>query len=429
MTAQSSHPAIEIQDLYKTFRLYPDLVRSRIKQRLFFWEKYYKEKVALQGIDLKIEGGEVVGVIGPNGAGKTTLLKIIAGISRPTSGTVLVNGRVVAVLALGLGFHPRLTGPQNIELAGMMLGMSRNEVRRQREWIIEFSELGDYIAHPLTTYSTGMRARLSFAVAACQEPEILIIDEALATGDVRFVQKCIERIQQITRSGTTALFVSHNIWSIKRLTSRTILIDGGRIVDDGDTGRVADRYYEVMLRNEVLEPRSGDLSLAEFVGTGEVKLKRIDLRDSSGRSVRSINAGEPSALLLELEANRAIPSASLSVTCWRSDGIVATTMAGVAGGALNGRMEFGNAEFALREGASMVRIDLNPVLLGPGDYNLDLHVFDASEHSGYTSSQQFYFKPRILEFGVRRLGNPNRSIVYYQPATTTLGEWSDAIAP
>ena len=224
-----SPPAIEIAGLRKVFRLYPNLVTSRIKQNLLFWNTYYREKVALDDINLLLEKGEVVGVIGPNGAGKSTLLKIIAGISFPTRGEVKVNGRVIAVLALGLGFHPRLTGLENISLAGMMLGMSREEVRRKRDWIIDFSELGQYVESPMTAYSTGMRARLSFAVAACQEPEILIVDEALATGDVRFVQKCINRIREITQSGTTALFVSHNIWSIKRLTSRCILSTAGRL--------------------------------------------------------------------------------------------------------------------------------------------------------------------------------------------------------
>ena len=424
-----SDVAIDLRGLGKVFRLYPDLVRSRLKQALFFWKTYYTEKHALVGIDLTIRRGEVVGVIGPNGAGKTTLLKIIAGISFPTGGSVRVNGRVVAVLALGLGFHPRLTGLQNIELAGMMLGMSRAEIRRQRDWIIEFSELGDYIGQPLTSYSSGMRARLSFAVAACQIPEILIIDEALATGDVRFVQKCIGRIQEITRSGTTALFVSHNIWSIKRLTNRCILIDGGRVVDDGDTGRVADRYYEVMLRNEVLEPRSDVPSLEDFVGSGEVRLKRLDLRDAAGRSVRTLNSGEPATLLLELESVSAEPGVSISVTCWRNDGIVTTAMGSIAGGAIDTRMQFANPAFPLPQGTSVIRLDMAQVLMAPGDYNLDLHIFDASEHSGFTSNEQFYFKPRIVEFGVRRLGNPNRSIVYYQPASTSLGEWSAAVAP
>lgn len=423
-----SDVAIELRGIDKVFRLYPDLVRSRLKQALFFWKRYYTEKHALSGVDLTIRRGEIVGVIGPNGAGKTTLLKIIAGISFPTRGSVRVDGRVVAVLALGLGFHPRLTGSQNIELAGMMLGMSRAEVRRQRDWIIDFSELGEYIGQPLTSYSSGMRARLSFAVAACQEPEILIIDEALATGDVRFVQKCINRIQEITRSGTTALFVSHNIWSIKRLTNRCILIDGGRVVDDGETGRVADRYYEALLRSEVLETPSESTSLAEFVGDGQVRLRRLDLRDSNGRSTRTLNSGEPATLLLEVDAAIAVATASISLTCTRSDGVVATTMGAIAGGVLDTHMRFGNPAFSLPQGVSVLRIEMAAVLLAPGEYSLDLHIFDAEGHSGFTSNTQFYFKPRVIEFGVRRLGNPNRSIVYYQPATTSLGEWESGDA-
>ena len=138
-------PAIEINDLRKVFKLYPNLVGSRIKQVAFFWNTYYREKIALNDVNLRVDKGEIVGVIGANGAGKTTLLKIIAGISYPTSGRVKINGRVVAVLALGLGFHPRMTGLQNIDLAGMMLGMSRKEIRRKRDWIVEFSEIGQYL--------------------------------------------------------------------------------------------------------------------------------------------------------------------------------------------------------------------------------------------------------------------------------------------
>ena len=422
-------PVIEIKDLHKTFRLYPDLVSSRVKQHIFFWKKYYREKAALDGINLSINKGEVVGVIGPNGAGKSTLLKIIAGISHPTRGKVNVRGRVVAVLALGLGFHPRLSGLENIELAGMMLGMSREDIRRRRDWIIDFAELREYITQPMNAYSTGMRARLSFAVAACQEPEIIIIDEALATGDIRFVQKCIGRIQEITQSGSTALFVSHSIWSIKRLTTRCILVDGGRIVDDGDTSAVADRYYELMLKNEVLEPRRdhGNVSTEEFVGTGEVRLQRVDLRDSFGRSIQIVNAGEPVSLMLELVSQRNYGNVGLIVTCWRNDGINVTTMGYTAGGVLSEQFEFKNIPLELPAGISTVFVKVPHLLLAPGDYYFSLAIFDELAFSGTTSNQQYYFKPKIMEFGVRMLGNPNRGLVYYQPATIYQGVWSDAV--
>lgn len=415
-----NRPAIEIEDLYKTFRLYPDLVRSRLKQRVFFWNKYYREKVALSGINLRIDKGEVVGVLGPNGAGKSTLLKIIAGISYPTRGQVRVNGRALAVLALGLGFHPRLSGLENIELAGMMLGMTRDEIRRKREWIIDFAELREYISQPMTAYSSGMRARLSFAVAACQEPEILIIDEALATGDIRFVQKCIGRIQEITRSGSTALFVSHSIWSIKRLTRRCILISGGKITDDGDTAVVADRYYELMLQHEVFEPGSATVDTAEFVGTGEVRLQRAELHDASGKSTHIVKPGEPVTLILELESKRDFDDVGLIVKCWRNDGVNVTTMGYLAGGVLSEKYEFGNATHRLPAGTSTVSFRLSKLLLAPGDYYMSLSIFDERTFSGSTSNEQFYFKQQIIEFGVRMLGNQNRGLVYYQPATVAV---------
>jgi ABC-type polysaccharide/polyol phosphate transport system ATPase subunit len=413
----TANPAIEISGLRKVFRLYPDLVTSRIKQNVLFWNTYYREKVALDDINVRVDKGEVIGVIGPNGAGKTTLLKIIAGISYPTKGRVTVNGRVAAVLALGLGFHPRLTGLQNIDLGCMMLGMSREEARQKRDWIIDFSELGQYIDSPMTSYSTGMRARLSFAVAACQEPEILIVDEALATGDVRFVQKCIDRIHSITRSGTTALFVSHNIWSIKRLTNRCILIADGKIADDGDTAAVCDRYYEVMLKNEPLLSGPAGGPKAEFVGTGEVRLVGTSLLNAAGTSAELIGAGEPACLLLDLDAGDTPKQVVLSVGIKRMDGISTTNILGMAGGVLNERYEFAEPAFDLQQGISTVKIGFSPLLLAPGDYSVDLQIFNAKNCSGFTSDQQYYFKTRIIEFGVRRLGNPNRAIVYYQPAS------------
>lgn len=419
-----SDPAIEVKDLTKIFRLYPNLVTSRLKQTALFWNTYFREKVALENINLTVNKGEIVGVLGANGAGKTTLLKIIAGISKPTSGEVKCNGRVVAVLALGLGFHPRLTGLQNIELGGMMLGMSRKEIRARRDWIIDFSELGKDIESPMTSYSTGMRARLSFAVAACQDPEILIIDEALATGDVRFVQKCIERIHQITSSGATALFVSHSAWSMKRMTNRCIVIESGRIVDDGDTARVADRYQENMLRSDPVEKRATSPP-ESFVGTGEVKLRRAALRDATGRDADILECGASATMLLELASVDRPREVGLSLALRRADGISATALAGMAGGALTERHEFAQSVVKVACAATTVQIDLRPLLLAPGDFSVDLQLFDPASHSGFTSNQQYYFKTRVLEFSVRRASNPNRSIVFYQPATVTTGDWSE----
>jgi len=407
--------AIEVRNVNKVFRIYPDLVRSRIKQHILVWKKYYQEKTALRNINLKVNKGEVVGVIGPNAAGKTTLLKIIARISFPTSGEIVCPGRVVAVLALGLGFHPRLTGSENIELAGMMLGMSKAEVRARKEWIVDFSELDEYIDRPLTSYSMGMRARLSFAVAACQNPEILIIDEALATGDIRFVQKCIHRIHEIVDGGATALFVSHNIWSIKKLTHRCILLNEGEVIDDGDTGEVTDRYYEVMLRNDVLKKSQTTYDLSDFVGTGEVQLKKIQMVGQKGDPCELVHSGDPVKFVLDIAAERDHTNVGFSLQCWRTDGVSAFSTS-MAGGVLDNNSNFCENTFDLPQGLSTLVVEFLPLLLAPGDFYLNLHIFDMSEHGGYTTDQQFYFKTRIMAFRVRRAKNPNIAMVYYQPA-------------
>lgn len=406
---------IEIINVNKTFRIYPDLVRSRIKQHILFWKKYYQEKTALRNISLKVKRGDVIGVIGPNAAGKTTLLKVIAGISIPTSGKVVCNGRIVPVLALGLGFHPRLTGSQNIDLAGMMLGMSKSEVRARKEWIVDFSELQEYIDRPLTSYSMGMRARLSFAVAACQNPDILIIDEALATGDIRFVQKCIRRIHEIVNSGATALFVSHNIWSIKKLTQRCILLNEGEIIDDGNTGEVTDRYYEVMLKNDVLRKSQTSSDLSDFVGTGDVQLKKIQIVNEEGHPSEIVHSGDPIKILLDVAAEKDQSNVGFSLQCWRGDGVSAFATS-MAGGTLDHNNIFCKKTFNLPKGLSTLVVEFSPLLLAPGDFYLNLHLYSDKEHSGYTSNLQFYFKTRIIEFGVRRSKNPNIGMVYYQPA-------------
>lgn len=410
-----NRPAIIISNLTKSFQLYPDPIKSRLFQAIFFWKIFYKEKIALSKINLTINKGEIVGILGPNGAGKTTLLKIIANISRPTAGEVITNGRIVCVLALGLGFHPRLTGLENIRLAGMMLGMSKKDIESKIDWIINFAEIGDYINYPLTSYSTGMRARLSFAIAACQNPEILIIDEALATGDMYFVQKCISRIQEITASGTTALFVSHNIWSIKRLTNRCILVENGQITADGETTRVADAYYEAILKNEVTRGVSSIADLNFFVGTGEAVVTNIATINSENISSQNLTSGKFAKIILEIFASKHLQSVGISIQIMRSDGVFITAISALSGGTLNSEFDFIEPSFTLGEGASKFEFYFKPLLLAPGDYSIDIHLMNMDKYDGYTSNQQYYFKPRILEFNVTRIGNPNRSIAYYQP--------------
>jgi ABC-type polysaccharide/polyol phosphate transport system ATPase subunit len=232
--------AIRARGLSKIYKVYGK--PSDLLTEIFSGRARHDLYHALSDIDFEMKRGECFGVIGPNGAGKSTLLKIIAGTLSPTAGSIEVNGRISAILELGTGFHPEYSGRDNVFLGGMCLGMSREDVERKFDWIVGFSELGSVIDKPFKTYSSGMQARLTFATAISIEPEILIIDEALAAGDAYFVVKCGRRIREICESGTTVLFVSHSTHQVATLCDRAIWIEGGRVREIGDAIEVCRRY-------------------------------------------------------------------------------------------------------------------------------------------------------------------------------------------
>src|SRR3984893_1523864 len=202
-----------------------------------------RELWALKDVSFEIAEGEVVGIIGRNGAGKTTLLKILSQITEPTQGYADLHGRVGSLLEVGAGFHPELTGRENILLNGAVLGMGRAEIRRKFDEIVEFSGVEEFIDVPVKRYSSGMYVRLAFAVAAHLEPEILIVDEVLAVGDVEFQKKCLGKMDEVSRrDGRTVLLVSHNLAAVSELTHRALLLDSGQIVEIGDAGSVVARH-------------------------------------------------------------------------------------------------------------------------------------------------------------------------------------------
>lgn len=213
-------------------------------------KKIFREFWALRDISFTVTKGEIIGVIGTNGSGKSTLLQIIAGTLAPTIGTVNVVGRVSAILELGAGFNTEFTGRENILLNAAIIGFSRDAIAEQMDKIRAFSELGDFFDQPIKTYSSGMQARLAFSIAIHVDPEILIVDEALAVGDARFVAKCMRRIKDIMSKGTTVLFVSHDISSVRTLCSRTLWLDQGYLIEDGDVFPVTGRYMAYMFKND-----------------------------------------------------------------------------------------------------------------------------------------------------------------------------------
>ncbi|MEM7095218.1 MAG: ABC transporter ATP-binding protein [Actinomycetota bacterium] len=268
----ASDPAIQVRDLGKFYRVYP-------KPSDLFWElirrkPMHVEKHVLADVSFDVDRGEVVGVIGANGAGKSTLLSIIAGTLQQSSGDVQIDGTLTAILELGTGFDPEQSGRQNVYLGGIAMGMSRKEVERKLPEIVAFSELEDVIDEPFKTYSSGMQARLTFSTAISVEPDILIIDEALAAGDAAFVQKCLRRVEEIVTSGSTVLLVSHSSTIITRFASRAIWLENGRIVELGDSETVC-KHYEIDTYNRVLayeNQSSGEVAAVETLGSAPVEL-------------------------------------------------------------------------------------------------------------------------------------------------------------
>src|SRR5271163_260560 len=203
---------------------------------------------ALRDVSLDVKQGEVVGLIGRNGAGKTTLLKLLSRITRPTTGFAEIHGRVGSLLEVGTGFHPELTGRENIYLSGAILGMKKAEIVKKFDEIVAFAEVERFLDTPLKHYSTGMQMRLAFAVAAHLEPEILLVDEVLAVGDIEFQKKCLGKMQDISKSGRTIVFVSHQMNQIRRLCERILWIDAGQIQQSGPAGEVIAAYEAVMMK-------------------------------------------------------------------------------------------------------------------------------------------------------------------------------------
>jgi lipopolysaccharide transport system ATP-binding protein len=260
-----SHPAISVENLSKAYRIglkdvmhdtlvgalkgvmYSPLKNWRRLSRLdTFRHNGHADDIfwALKDVSFEVQEGEVLGIIGRNGAGKSTLLKILSRITEPTSGRAVIRGRVSSLLEVGTGFHPELTGRENIYMNGTILGMTKREIDRKLDAIIDFSGVEQFLDTPVKRYSSGMKVRLAFAVAAHLEPEILIIDEVLAVGDSEFQKRCLGKMHDVAASGRTVLFVSHNMTAVENLCTRAILLQKGKLSSDGDSASIVQQYLE-----------------------------------------------------------------------------------------------------------------------------------------------------------------------------------------
>ncbi|MDP8910296.1 MAG: ABC transporter ATP-binding protein [Chloroflexota bacterium] len=274
---------------------------------------------ALQDLSFELREGEALGIIGRNGAGKSTLLKILSRITEPTEGHAVISGRVGALLEVGTGFHPELTGRENIWLNGAILGMRRAEIQRQFDEIVTFAGVERYIDTPVKRYSTGMHARLAFAVAAHLEPDILIVDEVLAVGDAEFQKRCMGKMGDAARSGRTVLFVSHNMAAIESLCSRAIWLEGGRSVADGAPSEIISRYLGTCLSvlNEHVWPEP---ELAP--GNERVRIRRAQVRPEGGDPSDQITVATPFVIEFEYWNMRAGAHLNLSLHVYNEQGVL-----------------------------------------------------------------------------------------------------------
>lgn len=308
--------AIEVRNVTKAFRIYKDKGNS-LKEKILFKERNdYEVRTVLKGISFDIKKGEAVGLIGHNGCGKSTTLKLLTKIMYPDSGTIEINGRVSSLLELGAGFHPDMSGRDNIYINASIFGLTRKEIDERLEDIIEFSELGHYIDNPVRTYSSGMYMRLAFSVAINVNADVILVDEILAVGDLNFQDKCMKQLQKIKKEGTTIVIVSHSLEQIESICDRSIWLNDGEIVEDNVPGYVHRKYLEFMGSYSFKESAASDkekeeknkkeLSEEEIVkqrferkGNGKIRIKKVRSLNDLGEEQNVFSIGENVNIAIE----------------------------------------------------------------------------------------------------------------------------------
>jgi lipopolysaccharide transport system ATP-binding protein len=317
---------------------------------------------ALRDVSMEIDEGEVVGIIGRNGAGKSTLLKILSRIAKPTVGRAEFRGRIGSLLEVGTGFHPELTGRENVYLNGAIIGMSRREIERRFDEIVEFSGVQEFLDTPVKRYSSGMQVRLAFAVSAHLDADILIVDEVLAVGDASFQRKCMGKMHGLTQRGRTVLFVSHNMPVIRSITDRCILLRNGQIAADGATSAVIDRYLNEAWDEAVVEEAGIEGFRRESNRDEPVSIRRIDV-DGAGTS-RRIRSGGEITIRCEIESRIFVPGACVAFALSNQQGErIATFLSYDQGSSLD-----------LTPGSQEVTCRIKELPLTPGRYSVTLGV-------------------------------------------------------
>jgi lipopolysaccharide transport system ATP-binding protein len=316
---------------------------------------------ALRNVSFDLNRGEVLGVIGRNGAGKSTLLKLLSRITEPSEGRMEIHGRLGSLLEVGTGFHPELTGRENIYLNGTILGMKRQEISRKFDEIVAFSGIETFLDTPVKRYSSGMYVRLAFAVAAHLEPEILVVDEVLAVGDLEFQKKCLGKMSQVAGEGRTVLFVSHSMAAVKSLCTQAILLHEGTVVGRGDVENTVAAYLNL---NSPLQEDGLISETANRIGTGEALLRRVELRSCAGQHIDQLMMGQQFKIATLFEIKNPIKDVFVEVGISTLDGLRVATVQNI---------DEARPGFSLKPGLQEITVEIDTTLL-PREYVIDVVV-------------------------------------------------------
>lgn len=392
-----SKVVIHAQNLSKVYKIYAK-PSDRLKETFSHNKtKYFKEFYALNDVSFDIVEGETVGIIGRNGSGKSTLLKILTGVLNNTGGAIDINGKISALLELGAGFNGEFTGIENIFLNGTIMNIPREEMEKKLDDIIAFADIGEHINQPVKTYSSGMFVRLAFAVAINVEPDILIVDEALAVGDTRFQLKCMDKFMDFMKAGKTILFVSHDVNSIKRFCKRSIWLNNGKLIMDGNTDEVTDRYMDFLKSELSIEDyfekikNKGDVKIEEEeIVSGSInqiaEVSGVEICDVNGNSIEEIENGQ---------------DVNLKVRYQVYDLDVEKPVVGVAIRSIDNKYICGlntlldGVDVPWKIGANEITLTYDRFNLTGGNYYFDIAIFDK------TATVSIDYKSKIKTFFVK----------------------------
>jgi len=403
--------AIEVRGVRKTYRRYSrrrqfaTLKSALLSGRVLSDLRPDETLDALKGVSFDVAAGRTFGIIGRNGSGKSTMLKLIAGIGRPTEGTVAVKGRVSALIELGAGFHPEISGRENVYINGMMLGLTKREVAARFDEIVAFAELEDFIDAPVKTYSSGMYMRLGFAVAIHVDPDVLLVDEVLAVGDEAFTHKCLDKFAEFKRRGRTVLLVTHSLDLVTRFCDEALWLDGGVARLQGDPKRVVDAYLLDVagVENQTLEeegvgralpgspggpegsaPRTTPPDMSRAIegrwGSREVEISAVAFAGPNGQPAHVFHSGDPIDIRLQVRAREPVSDLVFGVGIFNADGVCCygtnTDIEGAASGAMNGdgQVTFTIDRLDLVEGSYKIDVAAHRKNGAPYDYHRLLHT-------------------------------------------------------